>query len=133
MKQVYVLTGRTTANSGVFDGNGNYFGEAPIVEVYSNYNSAKNALDKYLEIIYKSLSCCEYFYDVSFLENMTIDDLKRDYNMDKEEYDECEIQWVSKNTASDEYYFQMYAVNVPWDEVVPIFPFLRIEKMTIKD
>ena len=51
--------------------------------------------------------------------------------MDKDEYDENEIQWYSDKTFSGGYEFQMYAVNVPYGEAVPILPFLKISKVTI--
>ena len=51
--------------------------------------------------------------------------------MDKDEYDENEIQWYSDKTFSGGYEFQMYAVKVPYGEAVPILPFLKISKVTI--
>ena len=130
MKEIYVLTGRLYASNGVYDEDDNFFEEAPLVEAFESYESAKLALDKYLEQIYNNLKDV-YFLDTDFLEELTVEDMQSNYNMDKDEYDENEIQWYSDKTFSGGYEFQMYAVNVPFDEVVPILPFLKISKVTI--
>lgn len=130
MKEVYVLTGRLYASNGVYDEGNNFFEEAPLVEAFDTYEKAKQALDNYLEQIYENLKEA-YFLDTDFLGELTVEDMKNDYNMDKEEYDENEIQWYSSETFSGGYEFQMYAVNVPYGEVVPILPFLKISKVTI--
>ena len=55
MKEIYVLTGRLYAANGVYSDCGDFFEEAPLVEAFESYESAKLALDKYLEQIYNNL------------------------------------------------------------------------------
>ena len=47
MKEVYVLCGRKRFHEGVFDHDGYYFDEAPIVEVFDNLDNAKTKLKEY--------------------------------------------------------------------------------------
>lgn len=132
MKEIYVLTGRLYASNGVFSDCGDFFEEAPLVEAFESYESAKLALDKYLEQVYNNLKDAYFLVDTDFLEELTVEEMQSNYNMDKDEYDENEIQWYSDKTFSGGYEFQMYAVNVPYGEAVPILPFLKITKVEVK-
>ena len=132
MKEIYVLTGRTFPTVGVFDEGNNYFGESPIVEAYESYEKAKKALDEYLVEIYDNIKT-SYFLDATFLDDLTVEDMQRDYNMeDKEDWEEMEVSW-SSGKYREGFEFQMYASGIPYGDPEPILPSLKITKCIVKN
>ena len=83
MKEVYVLYGRKRFHEGVFDHDGHYFDEAPIVEVFDNFDDAKSKLKEYAIEAYNYVKLCGagYIVDDNFIEETTAADLFAGYYM----------------------------------------------------
>ena len=153
MKEVYVLYGRKRFHEGVFDHDGHYFDEAPIVEVFDNFDDAKSKLKEYAIEAYNYMKLCGagYIVDDNFIEETTEADLFAGYYMtppkiyksftgktpdannkviawdsDKERY----LSW-SYHEVEDFVHWQMYCNNVPYGDEVPILPGLKIEKCVV--
>lgn len=153
MKEVYVLYGRKRFHEGVFDQDGHYFDEAPIVEVFDNFDDAKTKLKEYAIEAYNHLK--EFgagsIVDDSFIQETTEADLFAPYYMTTEKAyksftgktpaaDNKSIIWdgdrercLSWNYNEYECWisWQMYCANVPWDADMPILPGLKIEKCVV--
>ena len=82
--EVYVVYGRTYWCEGVYDHEGNYFRESPIIEAYQSFDTALAKMKEYVKEAYNWLKECNYIVDDSFAEKTTEDDLFKCYNMDDE-------------------------------------------------
>ena len=131
--EVYVLYGRVYFSEAVFDTSDNYFGESPVIEVFTNFESALKKLKEYAVVAYNHLRECSYIVDDSFIENTTEEDLFTNYNLG-EEADPIEknVCWVYEE-KEDSVYWQMTAKNIPWDEPMPILAGLHIRKVLVND
>lgn len=131
--EVYVLYGRVYYSEAVVDMDGNYFGESPVIEVFSTFEEAMKKLREYVVEAYHHLKECSYIVDDSFIENTTEDDLFSDYNMDELDEDiENDVCW--DYTESDEHaLWQMYVKNVPFGDQIPILAGLGIRKVKVDD
>lgn len=131
MKEVFVLYGRKDFHEGVFDHDGNYFREAPVLELYENFDDALKKLKEYaIEAYGRFKKYGDLVVDCHFLEETTEEDLFEDYNcgVDSEiERDVCWYWWNFDESIS----WQMEAFNVPWGEDTPILPGLYIRKKQI--
>ena len=131
--EVYVLYGRVYFSEAVFDTSDNYFGESPVIEVFTNFESALKKLKEYAVVAYNHLRECSYIVDDSFIENTTEEDLFTNYNLGEEEDPiENNVCWEYEETE-DSVYWQMTAKNIPWDEPMPILAGLHIRKVLVND
>ena len=80
--EVYVVYGRTDWCEGVYDHEGNYFRESPIIEAYQSFDTALAKMKEYVKEAYNWLKESNYIVDDSFAEKTTVDDLFKCYNMD---------------------------------------------------
>jgi hypothetical protein len=154
MKEVYVLYGRKHFHEGVFDHDGMYFEESPIIEVFDNFDDAKAKLKEYAIEAYNHLKECGAgsIVDDSFIQETTEADLFAPYYMYPPEShesftDKTTLDANDKGIAWDtdrerylywNYYeygdfvsWQMYCSNVPWDAEIPILPSLTIKKCVV--
>ena len=53
--EVYVLYGRVYYSEAVVDMDGNYFGESPVIEVFSTFEAAMKKLREYVVEAYNHL------------------------------------------------------------------------------
>ena len=131
--EVYVLYGRVYFSEAVFDTSDNYFGESPVIEVFTNFESALKKLKEYAVVAYNHLRECSYIVDDSFIENTTEGDLFTNYNLGEEEAPiENNVCWEYEE-KDDSVYWQMTAKNIPWDEPMPILAGLHIRKVLVND
>ena len=96
--EVYVVYGRTYWCEGVYDHEGNYFRESPIIEAYQSYDAALAKMKEYVKEAYNYLKECNYIVDKGFADKTTEEDLFKSYNMgdfylydyqlDEEEFEE---------------------------------------------
>jgi hypothetical protein len=155
MKEVYVLYGRKRFHDGIFDHQGVYFGESPIVEVFDNFEDAKIKLKEYAIEAYNYLK--EYgagsIVDDSFIKETTEADLFNTYYLCSVEFyksfngkmpaaNDKSVAWDRDGESclswdylehGDEVDWQMYCENIPWDVDRPILPGLRIEKCVVNE
>ncbi len=80
--EVYVVYGRTHWCEGVYDHEGNYFRESPIIEVYQNFDDALAKMKEYVKVACNYLKECDDIVDKGFAEKTTEEDLFKCYNMD---------------------------------------------------
>lgn len=132
--EVYVLYGRVYFSEAVFDTSDNYFGESPVIEVFTNFDSALKKLKEYAVDAYNALKeDGTYIVDDSFIENTTEEDLFTSYNLGEEEEPiENNVCWEYKE-KEDSVYWQMTAKNIPWDAPMPILAGLHIRKVKVED
>ena len=131
MKEVFVIFGRGEWSSGVFEDD-RYFGETPILELYSD---ADQALARFKDLI---KSAFEIFKDYTppVLDEECVNDafqaeLFADYNLGKDEFPEGDVQWEYIPWDGEFAKWQMYPVNIPWDFECPILAGIYLEKMPI--
>ena len=144
--EVYVVYGRTYWCEGVYDHEGNYFRESPIIEAYQSFDAALAKMKEYVKEAYNYLKSNHdgiYFtLNDRFAKNTTEDDLFKDYNM-------CFPDWLKAGTENDEeeeieydvcwqyndfgflVEWQMYAKNIPLGEDVPILAGLGVRKVEL--
>ena len=94
------MWGRIWFHEGVFDHDGNYFEESPIVEVFDNFDAAKTKLKEYAIKAYNNLKKYEegYIVDDDFIKETTEEDLFSWYYMWSEEEWE---DWKGEKPAAD--------------------------------
>lgn len=80
--EVYVVYGRTHWCEGVYDHEGNYFRESPIIEAYQSFDTALAKMKEYVKEAYNYLKECNYIVDKGFADKTTEEDLFESYNMD---------------------------------------------------
>ena len=102
--EVYVVYGRTYWCEGVYDHEGNYFRESPIIEAYQSFDTALAKMKEYVKEAYNYLKKCNYIVDKSFSDKTTEDDLFKCYNMDDEYLfdDEIDDDEVEEEDSADE-------------------------------
>lgn len=136
MSEVYVLYGRKDFTEGVFDHDGNYFRESPVLELYENFDDALNKLKEYAIEAYESMKKYgDLVVDTHFAEVTTEADLFSWYNCGEDRDNsiiERDVCWSYDEFKSINYVvWQMEAFNVPWGEETPILPGLYIKKCKI--
>lgn len=136
MSEVYVLYGRKDFNEAVFDHDGNYFRESPVLELYENFDDALNKLKEYAIEAYESMKKYgDLVVDTHFAEVTTEADLFDWYNCGEDMDNsiiERDVCWIYDEFKSINYVaWQMQAFNVPWGEETPILPGLYIKKCKI--
>ena len=133
MKEIYVLYGRVYFHEGVVDHDGNRFPETPVLELYENYETALSKLKEYVIEAYNNLKKYgQLVIDTHFADVTTEDDLFADYNLGEEESTiEKDICWIYWDWQDGDVDWEAEALNVPWDEQIPILPSLHIRKMQI--
>lgn len=133
MKEIYVLYGRVYFHEGVVDHDGNRFPETPVLELYENYEKALSKLKEYVIEAYNNLKKYgQLVIDTHFADVTTEDDLFADYNLGEEESTiEKDICWIYWDWQDGDVDWEAEALNVPWDEQIPILPSLHIRKMQI--
>ena len=132
--EVYVLYGRVYFSKSVIDTEGNYFGESPVIKVFTNFDSALKTLKEYALEAYNHLrECWLWVVDDSFMENTTEEDLFTNYNLEEEEDPiELNVCWEYEETE-DSVYWQMMPKYIPRDVQIPILAGLHIRKVLVND
>ena len=85
-KEVYVVYGRGMTNEGIFDYDGNYFMESPLLEVFDNFESAYKCFRKSIRDSYNDES--ELYEE--YPKNMSDEELFADYNVSEDDEDETD-------------------------------------------
>lgn len=85
-KEVYVVYGRGMTNDGIFDYDGNYFMESPLLEVFDNFESAYKCFRKSIRDSYNDES--ELYEE--YPKNMSDEELFADYNVSEDDEDETD-------------------------------------------
>lgn len=134
--EVYVLYGRDDWHESVYDHDGNYFKEAPVTEVFTNFDSALKRLKEHAIKAYNFLKECNYIVDDRFAKNTTQEDLFDDYNLGRPDAGapDYDVKWeytVSYNKGRA--HWQMYLNNFYRDRPIPILPGLHIRKVKLED
>ena len=152
MKDVYVLYGRIYLEEGVYDHDGNLFSEAPILEIFDNYEIAYKQFEKYVVDAYNELKDSTLWFglDETFVEETTEADLFSNYNfytgvegMSVEEFmteynkftdalPDMSISWFFKKIDGDCAEWVTEFAKFSNTEELPILPRLYIEKKEIQ-
>ncbi len=136
MKEVYVVYGRKYASEAVFDWDDNYFGESTVFGVHEKHETAIAKFKELVKEAHKEFfeNPLMMFYSDSF-DEIAENSPFEDYNMDKDDYDEYELQWTYEEDGSSEICagFQMYPVRIPADERCPILPGIYVKKIQLEE
>lgn len=149
MKDVFVLYGRKDFCEGVFDHDGNYFEESPVLEVFDSYRNAYNRFKQYVNEAYHNVKDIFDMRIDSDNEDIIEEKLFNDYNTYQGSFDlsleewftgynefyenlpEAAIQWRYKEKDEEYAMWQMNVEKFPLDEQTPILPGLFIKKLKI--
>lgn len=134
MNEVFIVYGRMYWNEAVFDCDGNYFGEAQIIDVFESYESAIAEFKKCVQQAHDYVfNCPPWVLNDDLVEIASEASPFEDYNMSKDEYDEGDVQWIYKENEGESAFFQMFAVNIDisMDEC-PILPGIYLQKQKLK-
>lgn len=130
MKEVFALYGRVYYANAVYDWDDNYFEECPVLEVFDCFEKAYERFEIYVKAAYKFFAdYCPIGLDTDEVEKSKGADLFADYNMEKDEYPEGDVQWKFEKMPGESAAWQMYGVNLEFD--VPILAGLYIKKCSI--
>jgi len=135
MKEVYVLFGRKDFHESVFDHDGNYFGESPVLELFENFDDAFIKFKKYVVEAYNNLKKYgDLVIDTHFLKETTEADLFDNYNCDTDSEIERDICWIYNDYFKDSgsVSWESSAFNVRLRDDTPILPSLYIKKVQIQ-
>ena len=151
MKDVYVLYGRIYPDEGIYDHDGNYFSESPVLEIFDTYESAYKQFEKYVIKAYNELKEIAPLLDLdyAFIEETTEADLFGYYNfyrgekgMGLEEFmhernkfidslPDMSVSWYFSKSDGEFASWQMEMAKISDDKEIPILPRLFIEKKSI--
>ncbi len=132
MKELFVLYGRVDWADGIYSEFTNeYFGEAPVVELFEDFQSAYERFQCYVKRAYQLfVENPPIALDEDCIEKSKNATLFKNYNMKKKEFSYGDVQWMFTLNKNESASWQMYAVNV-YTEECPILAGLHIAKKII--
>ncbi len=130
--QLFVVYGRDyTWHGGVYDDFFVRFPESPLLEVFSDFESAYAFFEKAVKNAYADLCENENDIDNKFVNEATEDDLFSNYN-GEEELEENEVYWEFWKKDGENAFWCAYAPVPSYPDRTPILPCIEIKKIEVK-